>query len=61
MAKKCLVLKQQMKPKFATRAYTRCQQCGRSRSVFRKFMLCRLCLRKFAHQGLIPGLTKASW
>ncbi|MDZ4787114.1 MAG: type Z 30S ribosomal protein S14 [bacterium] len=61
MAKKCLVLKQQMKPKFSTRAYTRCQCCGRSRAVYKKFLLCRLCLRKLAHQGLIPGLAKASW
>ncbi|MCB9029825.1 MAG: type Z 30S ribosomal protein S14 [Deltaproteobacteria bacterium] len=61
MAKKCLLHKQQQKPKFAVRGYTRCQRCGRPRSVFRKFMLCRICFRQCAHQGLIPGVTKASW
>jgi ribosomal protein S14 len=24
-------------------------------------MLCRLCFRELAHQGEIPGVTKASW
>lgn len=61
MAKKCLVNKQQRKPKFKVRGYTRCQSCGRQRAVFKKFLLCRLCFRKCAHQGLIPGVVKASW
>jgi small subunit ribosomal protein S14 len=61
MAKKCLIINSQAKPKFSVRAYTRCQACGRPRSVYRKFMLCRICLRQFAHKGLIPGMTKASW
>jgi small subunit ribosomal protein S14 len=61
MAKKCLVIKSQQKPKFSTRAYTRCQCCGRSKAVYKKFMLCRICLREFAHKGLIPGMVKASW
>ena len=43
------------------RAYTRCRKCGRARSVFRKFGLCRVCLREMAHAGEIPGVTKASW
>jgi small subunit ribosomal protein S14 len=29
--------------------------------VFRKFMLCRICLRQLAHAGEVPGVTKASW
>lgn len=61
MAKKCLLNKAASKPKFSVRAYTRCQACGRPRSVYRKFMLCRICLRDFAHKGLIPGVIKASW
>ena len=61
MAKKSLLLKQQRKPKFAVRAYTRCQACGRPRSVYRRFKLCRICFREMAHQGVIPGVTKASW
>lgn len=61
MATKALENKCLNKPKFSTRKYTRCQRCGRPRSVYRKFMLCRICLREFAHRGLIPGMTKASW
>jgi small subunit ribosomal protein S14 len=61
MAKKALVNKQQRKPKFSSRAYTRCTRCGRQRAVFRRFMLCRICFRQLAHQGEVPGVTKASW
>jgi small subunit ribosomal protein S14 len=61
MAKKALIEKQQRKPKFKVRAYRRCRRCGRPRAVYRKFSLCRLCLRELAHNGEIPGLTKASW
>lgn len=43
------------------RVRSRCQLCGRSRGVFRKFKLCRCCLRKAAMRGDIPGLVKASW
>ncbi|HEY2430513.1 MAG TPA: type Z 30S ribosomal protein S14 [Acidimicrobiales bacterium] len=61
MAKKALKIKQQAKPKFKVRGYTRCQRCGRPRAVFRKFGLCRICLRELAHAGEVPGVTKASW
>jgi len=61
MAKTCLIMKQQGKPKFSTRAYTRCQICGRSRAVYRKFGICRICLRERALRGEIPGMRKASW
>jgi small subunit ribosomal protein S14 len=61
MAKTSLRIKQQRPQKYKTRAYTRCNRCGRSRSVFKKFGLCRICLRELAHQGVIPGMTKSSW
>ncbi len=61
MARKALVSKQKKYKKFSTRNYTRCNSCGWQRSVLRKFMLCRICFRHFAHQGLIPGVKKASW
>ena len=61
MAKKALVQKQQRTPKFKVRAYTRCRRCGRTRSVYRDFSLCRVCLRQMGHAGEIPGLTKSSW
>jgi small subunit ribosomal protein S14 len=61
MAKKALVHKQQQEPRFSVRRYSRCRRCGRPRSVFRKFGLCRICLRELAHAGEIPGMTKSSW
>jgi small subunit ribosomal protein S14 len=61
MAKKALIEKQQAQPKFGVRAYTRCRRCGRPRAVFRRFLLCRICLRELAHAGELPGVTKASW
>ncbi|HYC56954.1 MAG TPA: type Z 30S ribosomal protein S14 [Candidatus Binatia bacterium] len=61
MAKKSLIIKSLRKPKFAVRAYTRCAQCGRPRSVYRRFKLCRICVRNLAREGAIPGLVKASW
>jgi small subunit ribosomal protein S14 len=61
MAKKALIEKAKRTPKFKVRAYTRCQRCGRPKAVYRKFHLCRVCLRELAHQGEIPGLKKASW
>ena len=44
-----------------TRQRNRCQITGRPHGVFRKFGLCRVCLRELAHAGEIPGLTKSSW
>ena len=61
MAKTSLIAKSQRPPKFSTRAYTRCQLCGRPRGYIRKFKLCRVCLRELVHAGEIPGVTKASW
>ncbi len=61
MAKKALIEKQRRTPKFKVRRYTRCSRCGRPRSVYRKFSLCRICLRDLAHAGELPGLKKASW
>jgi len=61
MAKTSLIVKASRKPKFAVRAYTRCQKCGRPHSVYRKFGLCSVCLRDMAHRGELPGITKSSW
>ncbi|HJG37868.1 MULTISPECIES: type Z 30S ribosomal protein S14 [Enorma] len=61
MAKKSMIAKQQREPKFSTRAYTRCQRCGRPHSVYRKFGLCRVCFRELALKGELPGIKKASW
>ncbi len=61
MAKTSLKIKNHRKQKFEVREYTRCERCGRPHSVYRKFKLCRLCLRELANQGQIPGVNKASW
>ena len=61
MAKTALIQKAARKQKFAVRNYTRCQKCGRPHSVYRKFGLCRVCLREMALAGQLPGVTKSSW
>ncbi len=61
MAKKSLIVKASRKPKFSVRGYNRCPLCGRPRSYYRKFDMCRICLRKLALQGDLPGVTKSSW
>ena len=61
MAKKSMIIKQQRPAKFSTRAYTRCNICGRPHSVLRKYGLCRICFRELASEGKIPGVVKASW
>ena len=55
MAKKALSRRQQRKPKFKVRAYTRCQRCGRPQAVYRKFGLCRVCLREHGARRGDPG------
>ena len=47
--------------KFPCRLRNRCKNCGRPRGFLRKFQLCRICFRKFALAGEIPGVTKSSW
>ena len=61
MAKKSMILRQQAKPKFSTRAYSRCKLCGRPHGTLRKFGICRICFRELAYKGQIPGIRKASW
>ncbi len=61
MSTKALENKVKMKPKFRVRGYTRCELCGRSKAVYRKFKLCRICFRTLANEGKIPGVRKASW
>lgn len=58
MAKTSMVVKNQRPAKFSTQAYTRCERCGRPHSVYRKFKLCRICLRDLAYKGQLPGVKK---
>jgi small subunit ribosomal protein S14 len=61
MASKAKIAKALRKPKYSTRRENRCRLCGRPRAVYRKFGICRICLRVLANEGLIPGVKKASW
>jgi len=61
VATKAWIAKTQRKPKFGVRAVNRCQRCGRPRGYLRKFKLCRVCFRALALEGMLPGVTKASW
>ncbi len=61
MAKKSMIAKQKRKPKFSSRAYTRCEICGRPHATLRKYGICRICFRELAYKGQIPGVRKASW
>jgi small subunit ribosomal protein S14 len=45
----------------STRNTNRCQQCGRAHSVYRKFGLCRICLRLQLMSGNVTGGRKSSW
>ncbi|MCH2293468.1 MAG: type Z 30S ribosomal protein S14 [SAR324 cluster bacterium] len=61
MAKKSMIDKAQRKQKFAVRNNNRCGYCGRPRGYLRKFGMCRICFRKNAGFGLLPGVIKSSW
>lgn len=53
--------KVKLRPRDKIRIRFRCRLCGRSRAVYRKFGICRICFRDMASDGLIPGVKKASW
>jgi small subunit ribosomal protein S14 len=61
VAKTCNIVKSKRTPKFAVRAYNRCNVCGRPRAYLRKFGMCRICFRNLSLRGQIPGVTKSSW
>jgi small subunit ribosomal protein S14 len=61
MAKKSGEVKYTHKQKFKVRYHNRCALCGRARAYMRRFGLCRICFRKKALAGEIPGIKKVSW
>ncbi|OGY23775.1 MAG: 30S ribosomal protein S14 type Z [Candidatus Woykebacteria bacterium RBG_13_40_7b] len=61
MAKKSDIVKFQKTQKYKVREKNRCNLCGRSRAYIRKFGVCRICFRRLAHKGELPGVIKASW
>ena len=60
MAKKSMIARETRR-KYAGRVRNRCNQCGRPRAYMRRFGLCRICFRKLANEGKIPGVIKSSW
>lgn len=61
MARKALIEKANRPPKFSVRQRNRCKLCGRPRGYMRMFMMCRLCFRKLALEGMLTGVKKTSW
>jgi len=43
------------------RLHNRCSATGRPKGYMRKFGVSRIIFRKWALEGKIPGITKASW
>jgi len=60
MAKESKVVNNNRKVGHSTKHRNRCSLCGRPRGYIRIFGLCRLCFRKLAHKGELPGVYKAS-
>lgn len=56
-----LKLQKRSRNESPVRLRRRCRSCGRPRGTYRKFGLCRICLRNAAMRGDVPGLKKASW
>ncbi|MGA3243041.1 MAG: type Z 30S ribosomal protein S14 [Bacteroidota bacterium] len=61
MARLAMRVKAKRTPKYKVRQHNRCGICGRPRAYYRKFGICRICLRNLALDGKIPGVRKASW
>ncbi len=61
MATKAKVEATKREPRFLVKKHNRCKICGRPHAYMRRFGICRLCFRRMAHKGEIPGVTKASW
>ena len=50
-----------LKSKAKTKIQARCIRTGRSHSVYKVMGLSRIALRELGHQGLLLGVSKASW
>lgn len=63
MAKKSVIARSKRTPKYSTRTVNRCFRttCGRTHGYMRDFGMCRICFRKLANEGKIPGIRKSSW
>jgi small subunit ribosomal protein S14 len=61
MATTAKIEKSKRDQKFAVRNRNRCKLCGRPRGYIRIFKMCRMCFRKHALSGSLPGVKKTSW
>jgi small subunit ribosomal protein S14 len=67
MARKALIARATGKQKFEGRQRNRCpvvwvdRPCGRPRGYMRQFNMCRICFRRLANEGKLPGVKKSSW
>ena len=61
MAKTSKIVKSKRTPKYKVQQHNRCKVCGRPRAYIRMFGLCRICFRKMALEGHLPGVRKSSW
>ncbi|MBR6332053.1 MAG: type Z 30S ribosomal protein S14 [Dehalococcoidales bacterium] len=61
MAKTSKIVKSRKTPKYKVQQHNRCNVCGRPHGYLRKYGLCRICFRKLALSGSIPGVRKSSW
>jgi small subunit ribosomal protein S14 len=61
MAKVSQIVKAQRPPKYKSRRKNRCLLCGRPRAYMRLFGMCRICFRRLALEGQLPGVKKSSW
>ena len=43
------------------RVRNRCKLTGRTRGVYRKFVLSRIKIRELSMSGALPGVVKSSW
>jgi small subunit ribosomal protein S14 len=60
VAKKSMIAREK-KRKYKVQVRNRCMICGRPRGYMRRFNLCRICFRRLALEGKIPGVVKSSW
>jgi small subunit ribosomal protein S14 len=68
MARKSIIAREEKRERLVAqyadlrvRLHNRCKLTGRPKGYMRKFGINRVLFRKMANEGLIPGITKASW
>jgi len=61
VAKTSKIVKSERPAKYKVQQHSRCKICGRPRAYIRKFGICRICFRRLALSGELPGVVKASW